>query len=250
MKRILTIITAILAFAVAQAQDNHIIFTEYDPDTCFTLDGSGTVEFDLDHDGTGDIVMDAYWHSAVGNIAVITTPSSDWQWSWTYSSEFLPLTDTTLLNGNLEWQYSGGELAMYPDFSHFAFRHLTDDGYCYGWAHIYVQSLARVCVDRMAYCDWVGYPLVWGQTSLAGVDENESTIFATLHPNPTTGFVTITGENLRQAELLNMLGQKVLTERGEGDELQIDLTALPAGVYFVNVIDDEGRKCVRKVIKE
>ena len=102
----------------------------------------------------------------------------------------------------------------------------------------------------MGYCTLPDTPIQWGQTELWGVEENDADGFATLHPNPTTGMVTVTGENLRQAELLNMLGQKVLTERGEGDELQIDLTALPAGVYFVNVTDDEGRKCVRKVIKE
>ncbi len=71
-----------------------------------------------------------------------------------------------------------------------------------------------------------------------------------LHPNPTTGFVSITGENLRQAEVLNMLGQKVLSIQGEVNELRIDLAALPAGIYFVNVTDEEGRKCVRKVVKE
>jgi hypothetical protein len=38
--------------------------------------------------------------------------------------------------------------------------------------------------------------------------------------------------------------------QGKGNELHIDMTALPAGVYFVTVTDEEGRKCVRKVMKE
>jgi hypothetical protein len=83
------------------------------------------------------------------------------------------------------------------------------------------------------------------------IKENDYSIaFATLHPNPTTGLVTIAGENLRQAEVLNMLGQQVLSVQGEGNELRIDMATLPAGVYFVNVTDEEGRKCVRKVVKE
>ena len=47
-----------------------------------------------------------------------------------------------------------------------------------------------------------------------------------------------------------MLGQKMLYVQGKGKELQIDMTALPAGIYFVTVTDEEGRKCVRKVVKE
>ena len=35
-----------------------------------------------------------------------------------------------------------------------------------------------------------------------------------------------------------------------GETLQIDIANLPAGVYFVNIMDEEGRKCVRKVVKE
>ena len=71
-----------------------------------------------------------------------------------------------------------------------------------------------------------------------------------LHPNPTNGQVTITGENLRQAEVVNMLGQRVATVAGDGDMLHIDMAKLHSGVYFVNITDSEGRKCVRKVVKE
>jgi len=252
MKKTILIILALISSVLVQAQENNIIYTNFDPDSCFTFHYSyDTLKFDLDQDGTADIVFKATWHSAVGNIAVITTPSPNWQWSWSYASEFTPLTDTTLINGNLRWEYSGGQLAMYPDFTHFAFRHITENGYYYGWAHIYVETIARVCMASMGYCNLVDYPLRWGQTELLTVEENvESTIIANIHPNPTNGLVTITGENLRQAEVLNMLGQQVLSVQGEGNELQIDTSALPVGIYFVNVTDKEGRKCVRKVVKE
>jgi hypothetical protein len=74
--------------------------------------------------------------------------------------------------------------------------------------------------------------------------------FATLHPNPANSMVTITGKNLKSAEVLNMLGQRVAKVQGQGETLQVDIAKLPAGVYFVNVTDAEGRKCVRKVVKE
>ena len=102
----------------------------------------------------------------------------------------------------------------------------------------------------MGYCTLPDTPIQWGQTELWGVEENGDEGFATLHPNPTTGMVTVKGENLRQAFVTNLLGQQVLSVQGEGDELQIDMTALPAGVYFVTVTDENGRKCVRKAVRE
>ena len=73
---------------------------------------------------------------------------------------------------------------------------------------------------------------------------------ATLHPNPTNGQVTILGTNLKQAQIINALGQCVATVKGEGEQFTLDISNLPAGVYFVNITDGEGRKCVRKVVKE
>ena len=69
-------------------------------------------------------------------------------------------------------------------------------------------------------------------------------------PNPTTGQITITGVGLKTAEVVNTFGQRMVMVQGTGETLQIDIANLPAGVYFVNVTDEEGRKCVRKVVKE
>lgn len=74
--------------------------------------------------------------------------------------------------------------------------------------------------------------------------------FCSIHPNPTIGVFTITGQNLKSAEVFNTLGQQVVSTTGEGERLTVDLSGLPAGVYFINIADKEGRKCVRKVVKE
>lgn len=71
-----------------------------------------------------------------------------------------------------------------------------------------------------------------------------------VYPNPTKGTVTISGDNLKQADLYNAIGQRVASVQGQGETLQIDIANLPSGIYFVNVTDSEGRKCVKKVVKQ
>ena len=133
--------------------------------------------------------------------------------------------------------------------------------YCYGWIECTMNwhwttlppqwTEGLLCINRMAFCTIPDYPLRLGQTSLTdGIEESEAVVFATIHPNPTTGQVTITGQDLKTAEVFNTLGQKVATARGEGETMQIDLSELPIGVYFVNITDKEGRKCMQKVVKE
>ncbi len=256
MKKLILFFEMLFFLLSVTAQENYIISTDYEHDSCFSFQSSAdTLKFDLDQDGTYDIYFDAYYQSGAGLLVTINTPSPDWQWSWTYANAFVPLTDTTMIDETLRWQYGYWELAMYPEFTHFAFRHQTVDGYHYGWAHIYLTRATRawhtVCVSGMGYCTLPDQPIQWGQTVLLDIVENEvSSVFANLHPNPTTGLVTIAGENLQKAEVINLLGQKVLSTQGEGNELRIDMAALPAGVYFVNITDGEGRKCVRKVVKK
>ena len=253
MKKQLIALTMVFSAFFAKAQESSIIYYEFIPDSCHNVHTSNTIlKFDLDQDGAEDVWFYGYYQSGVGSIAMINTPSPSWQWSHSYASVFEPLTDTTMIAGNLRWQYTDGALAMYPDFTHYAFRQVKEDGYHYGWAEIHVESVSRFCISRMAYCTIPNYPLRWGETSLTGIEEEDigTQAFATVHPNPTTGLVTVAGENLKQAEILNTLGQVVATAQGNGHSLTMDIGHLPAGIYFVSITNETGRKCVRKVVKE
>ena len=84
------------------------------------------------------------------------------------------------------------------------------------------------------------------KSSFLDLDEQDTQKII-LYPNPTSGQVTIVGENLKQAVVVNMIGQKVLDVQGEGNELRIDMSALPSGIYCVEISDQEGRKAVRKI---
>ena len=95
-----------------------------------------------------------------------------------------------------------------------------------------------------------GFEHEWFTCNPTSVVENGVKEEIEVYPNPATGIVTIIGKDLIVAKVFNTLGQCVATIKGEGEQIMADLGNLPAGVYFVNITDGEGRKCVKKVVKE
>ena len=150
------------------------------------------------------------------------------------------ISDTTAWHlDQCRWDISKGSWRLVPN---------PDDPFeCTVYAMDWTEDTVWLSFTAVNDCDTVTvkYDL---HPSFYGLDENDPETF-NIAPNPTTGLVTVTGENLRQAEVFNMLGQQMLSIQGKGNELQIDMATLSAGIYFVTVTDKEGRKCVRKVVK-
>ena len=83
-------------------------------------------------------------------------------------------------------------------------------------------------------------------TVLDDVNETSETDIQ-VWPNPTTGILHITAQDIEKVEVLNMLGQIVLqVEKAEA----INLESLEKGIYFLNVSDKNGQKNVIKVVKK
>lgn len=277
MKKILLTILAITAIVLLQAQEGGIIYTDFNPDLCVEelspYDSHDTLKIDLDYDGTMDFKM--YIESKYPIMVRHVYVTSSWDFRYCYNSiysyGYMDENDTIIPNhsiwapANSTWELLWSDYGPYMEYI-MGFRKTVDEDNYYAWAKIYMYrnvngngyvpgpgefDIVSAYCDDMAYCTITNYPLKWGQTDLTGLDENdESSAFAIVHPNPTKAFVSVIGEDLRQAEVINTLGQLVLNIQGKGNELHIDMTALPAGIYFVTVTDEEGRKCVRKVLKE
>lgn len=67
-----------------------------------------------------------------------------------------------------------------------------------------------------------------------GID-NLSKNNVTLYPNPSTGIVNITNTTNAQINVMNMVGQIVLTDNGSS----VDMSNLTNGTYFVQIIEGE-----------
>ena len=76
-------------------------------------------------------------------------------------------------------------------------------------------------------------------------DTEESLVFC--YPNPARDLVKVEGVEPTSVQLYNAFGQLVKTANGTKE---IGMAGLPSGIYFLNITDSEGRKCMRKVVKE
>lgn len=265
-KHFLTAFLALVCFQMAQAQtENYLLYKEYDPDYWVELAPEEHFDIDINDDGNADVKYEVLW-GHIGAYSQVRTVNGWLACSYctfdignedVFSDLSTPLDDTSLVWGC--WCHFES-FVQHPNITPLeykvALRYSNGENYYYGWGEFEeirdaAHERGRFHVARTCFCNIPDYPLRWGQTSLdTDVNEQAATTFATLHPNPTTGLVTITGKDLKSAEVLNTLGQQVATATGEGETLRIDISHLPTGVYFVNVTDNEGRKCVRKVVKE
>jgi competence protein ComGC len=72
-----------------------------------------------------------------------------------------------------------------------------------------------------------------------------------LYPNPSTGQITIENAKGCEASFINLLAQQALHSTLTTDRQVLDISALPKGIYVVQVVDvATGEKVVKRVSKE
>ena len=81
------------------------------------------------------------------------------------------------------------------------------------------------------------------------IHENTQTT-CSIAPNPATNNITITANNdFNTIEILNLLGQTMLSQPNVGSSAKLDVSTLTTGVYFVRVIFTNGTS-VQKFVKQ
>ncbi len=72
-----------------------------------------------------------------------------------------------------------------------------------------------------------------------------------VYPNPTTSTITLQTETpLSQAWLTELTGRRLMPLQPNGTQWQADLSQLPSGMYLIDVLTQEGRRGVKKVVRE
>ncbi len=67
-----------------------------------------------------------------------------------------------------------------------------------------------------------------------------------IYPNPTTGMVTVEGDNIDYVAVYNSVGQLVKVVQTQDNN--VDMSAYENGVYFFNVVNNKGENSVQRVV--
>ena len=76
-----------------------------------------------------------------------------------------------------------------------------------------------------------------------GIAETAESAF-NVYPNPTTGMVTVEGENISVIAIYSAAGQLINVVRDN----KVDMSSFGAGVYYFNVIDNANNTTVQRVV--
>lgn len=266
MKKILLIATLVFVCKSVFSQKEQIIYTDFYPDTSMTFWAGNVIPYpndlfyiDFDHDGEDDFF---FWGD-LGNrfvMGILFDAIGGYHSEWRIAFCHVGDTISSIPDDVYPPLWSYGCVYLYPDSQNlphtYALRRKIGDDCYYGWFEANVSwdkddlTRATVTLYKMAYCTIPNYPIRWGQTSLNNnTEEKLFECFVEIHPNPSNGQVVVSGDNLKQVEVVNALGQQIAFVRGNSQQITLDLNGQPAGLYFVSVTDKDGRKCVRKVVK-
>ena len=81
------------------------------------------------------------------------------------------------------------------------------------------------------------------------VEDNEYAILVNVYPNPATSTINIKGENIEAIYVYNAVGQQVMIINMQNEEQSaIDVSGFNSGIYFMNVISQNGGSVLKKVV--
>ena len=258
--RIPFLIIALFYSCVTIAQENAIIHVDYHGEQAEIR----MFNFDLDSIG-GDISFQTRIGDHMGSPAFVVTTGGDLNdhgWSFSLRSnygDFIPDLNDWLKHQYHEYKTQG---AIHENFHTALRKELPDGSYCYGWLSYRVDAgdwvpdfgydIGIITFYESYFCTIPNYPFHVGQTSLDWSTSEDTSDLSNIgiYPNPTTGSCSLTSENISHVEAYNSLGQCIINLEASKGKTTIDLSSQPAGIYFVNVTDNNGKRCVKKVAKQ
>ncbi len=121
---------------------------------------------------------------------------------------------------------------------------ISSDNFGKGYYKLY-DSKGNVLIESDGKYGFGEYHIIYlhGAMSVENVNETSYNVY----PNPVKDVLTITGENMKQVTVYNALGQMVKSVNCNDNTVQVNVNDLQNGMYFINVIDNNGVVTTSKV---
>lgn len=113
------------------------------------------------------------------------------------------------------------------------------------------NAVYRIQGNRNPFVDYPDFaPMIWDPQWDGAEAQYVTTVIVNVWPNPASSTMNIKGENLNAVYMYNAIGQLVLSVDMQNTDSQsvIDVSALNDGIYFLNVVSEDGGTVLKKVV--
>ena len=121
---------------------------------------------------------------------------------------------------------------------------ITSNNFGQGYYKIY-DSKGNVLVESDGNFGFGEYHVIYTNGAMSVEDINATSY--NVFPNPVKDILTISGEDMKQVTVYNALGQIVKSVNCNDNTVQINVSDLRNGMYFVNVVNNKGEMTTSKV---
>ena len=121
---------------------------------------------------------------------------------------------------------------------------ITSENFGKGYYKLY-DSKGNLLIDSDGNFGFGEYHIIFVHGAMSVEDVNETSY--NVYPNPVKDVLTVTGEDMKQVTVYNALGQLVKSVNCNDNTVQINVNDLQNGMYFVNVISNNGTITTSKV---
>ncbi|MCF8359062.1 MAG: T9SS type A sorting domain-containing protein [Prolixibacteraceae bacterium] len=230
--------------------ENAIFYYDFVPDSQL-VSPVDTLKIDINQDRVLDIAFYLVQTSG-GDYCYVRSINKNCEFSFfpsEYCSDSLTCDSLKWRIADLPWieYYSGNKLAL---------RFTINNNFYYGWLkgyQLYDSNNSKAFyIDKYAFCTIPDYPLLWGQTTLTGIEEPGLVKTVRAFVNQPEKQITVEADKkIKQVKLVNMNGATVTTiKKVNTTSATLNTAGLPGGAYLVQVTLNNGNVQTVKVLLE
>ena len=113
-----------------------------------------------------------------------------------------------------------------------------------------IDHITATIISTLAGCNDTITSSIFTVTASTTEVNNVSIPQAYIYPNPAHTEITIFARDITNVTISNLLGQMLISKDCNTNQISINIESLPSGVYVVILTDIDGRKTIKKIIKQ